>query len=238
MTNTRYGIDEESVRPWCEGITLSGEIAQVLELRLRSGQGLWCARGALLSYSSGVDWRLGLPGGAGQLVGRMMTGEGMSLVRVDAHADDQSVVIASNHPGKLATWNLDHGAIVCAPGSFIAALGDVSIDVTTARSPGAMLFGGAGLFLQRLSGTGVAVVHGAGDLVVRQLAAGEKLVVATGNVAVFSDTVDYGIRGVGGCGKMMFGGEGIFMTELTGPGWVMLQTLKRTPPQRGRGHTG
>src|SRR5690606_21002599 len=99
---------------------------------------------------------------------------------------------------------------------------------------GAMFFGGAGLFLQKLSGRGIAIVHGAGDFIEHRLDPGEKLLVSTGNLAVFSAEVRYGVRGVGGCRKVLFGGEGLFMTELTGPGWVMLQSLKKLPLQQGR----
>ena len=74
---------------------------------------------------------------------------------------------------------------------------------------------------------GKALVHGSGDFYERQLAANEELLVSTGNLAAFSAEVDYDIRGVGGCRRMVFGGEGLFMTNLRGPGRVLLQTLKR-----------
>jgi uncharacterized protein (AIM24 family) len=129
---------------------------------------------------------------------------------------------------------LRRGPIICTRGAFVAAVGEVDISVTVARSAGAALFGGAGLFLQRLSGTGVVFVHGSGDFIERQLGPGEKLLVSTGHLAVFSASVSYDIRGVGGCWKMLFGGEVLFMTELTGPGWVMLQSLKETPVRQPR----
>jgi uncharacterized protein (AIM24 family) len=113
----------------------------------------------------------------------------------------------------------------------LAALGDVDIEVTVARSAGAALFGGAGLFMQKLSGTGIVLIHGAGDFIEKQLAPGEKLLVSTGNLAVFSADVNYNVRSVGGCLKSIFGGEGLFMTEMSGPGWVMLQSLKKLPVQ-------
>jgi len=223
-------LDEEELEQYCRSIEIDGTIAQVLRLRLNKDQALWVSRGGLLAYQ-GVDWKLKVPGGAGKAVGRMLSGEGASLIRVTAHRDEAQVVVSSNQPGRLATWDLDRGPIVCTSGSFVAALGQVDIDVTMARSAGAMAFGGAGLFLQRLSGTGIAVVHGAGDFIPVELADGEKLLVSTGNLAVFSGEVGYGVRGTGGCLKAIFGGEGLFMTELTGPGWVMLQSLKKVPVQ-------
>lgn len=74
---------------------------------------------------------------------------------------------------------------------------------------------------------GLALVHGSGDFYERQMAPDEELLVSTGNLAAFSSEIDYDIRGVGGCRRMIFGGEGLFMTNLRGPGHILLQTLKR-----------
>ncbi|MEN0065010.1 MAG: AIM24 family protein [Myxococcota bacterium] len=222
-------LEKDELRQYCHSISIEGIIAQTVQIGLNQGQSLWCSKGSLLAYDPSIDWTLRIPGGASKAVGRMMSGEGITLTHVTARADGANLTLAANQPGRLATWDLDRGPIVCTAGSFVAALGDVDIDVTVARSTGAALFGGAGLFLQKLSGTGIAIVHGAGDFIERQLAPGETLLVSTGNLALFSGEVGYGIRGVGGCGKAIFGGEGIFMTELTGPGWVMMQSLKKLP---------
>jgi len=222
-------LERDELRRYCRSISIDGVIAQTVQLELDQGQTLWCSRGSLLAYDPGIDWQLKVPGGAEKAIGRMMSGEGIALTHVTARRDGAGLTLAANQPGRLATWDLDRGPIVCTSGSFVAALGQVDIDVTVARSAGAALFGGAGLFLQRLSGTGIAIVHGAGDFVEKQLAPGETLLVSTGNLALFSGEVDYGVRGVGGCTKMLFGGEGVFMTELKGPGWVMMQSLKKLP---------
>lgn len=222
-------LEREELSRYCASISIDGVIAQSVQLTLNSGQSLWCARGSLLAYSEGIDWSLKVPGGAEKAIGRMLSGEGASLTHVRSTRPNQTVILSANQSGRLVTWDLDRGPIVCTPGSFVAALGDVNIDVTVARSLGAAFFGGGGLFMQRLSGTGIVIVHGAGDFIERQLAPGEKLLVSTGNLAVFSGEVNYSVRGVGGCFKSMFGGEGLFMTEMTGPGWVMLQSLKKVP---------
>ena len=121
-------------------------------------------------------------------------------------------------------------------GAFLAAWGEeVDITVTVARRAGAAVFGGAGLFLQTISGFGTVLVHGSGDFSERQLAAGEEIFVSTGNLAAFSSGIDYDIRGVGGCRRMIFGGEGLFMTNLRGPGRVLLQTLKRNSGAKSTG---
>ena len=74
------------------------------------------------------------------------------------------------------------------------------------------------------------LVHGSGDFIDYHLKEKESILVSTGNLAAFSDSVDYDIQGIGGCRRVLFGGEGLFMTKLTGPGRVLLQSLKRTNP--------
>ncbi len=225
-------LETDALARYCDEVEISGVIAQTARFVLKRNQPMWVSRGGLLSYNDGIEWTLKIPGGAGKAVGRVLAGEGIALTHVMATRPGAEVIIGANQPGRLASWDLSRGGIICTSGSFVGAVGDVDIDVTVARSAGAAFFGGAGLFLQRLSGRGIAMVHGAGDFIERQLGPGETLLVSTGNLAVFSDSVKYGIRGVGGCRKMLFGGEGLFMTELTGPGWVMLQSLKKLPAQR------
>jgi uncharacterized protein (AIM24 family) len=123
---------------------------------------------------------------------------------------------------------LQNGPVLATRGAFLAAWGEnISIDVAVAKRTGAALFGGVGLFLQRVSGTGTVLVHAHGDFIDVQLDVGERILVSTGNVAAFSADVDYDIQGVGGVRKALFGREGLFMTRLTGAGRVLLQSLKR-----------
>lgn len=225
-------LEEAELARYCRSIKIDGVIAQTVTLDLSAGQTMWASKGSLMAHSPGIEWSLRIPGGAGKALGRMLSGEGIALTHITSTQDGARVVLTANQPGKLATWDLNKGAIVCTQGSFVGALGDVEIDVTVARSAGAAMFGGAGLFLQKLSGTGIAIVHGSGDFTEVQLQPGEKVLVSTGNLALFSESVGYGIRGVSGCRKILFGGEGLFMTELTGPGWVMLQSLKKLPAAR------
>ncbi len=209
--------------------SISGEIAQSARLDFVPGEFAWASKGTLMAYSSRMQWSLRVPGGAGGALRRSLSGEGLALTYLETKAEEQYALLAANAPGHLETWDLERdGAVTTTRGSFVAAWGeDVDITVTVARRAGAAVFGGAGLFLQTISGVGKALVHGSGDFYERQMAAGEEMLVSTGNLAAFSAEVDYDIRGVGGCRRMVFGGEGLFMTNLRGPGRVLLQTLKR-----------
>ncbi|BCX46789.1 TIGR00266 family protein [Haloferula helveola] len=207
---------------------ISGEIAQQVEIHPQQGDAFWCSRGSLMAFTDGIYWTLKVPGGVGGAVRRSLSGEGIALTRVEARKPDQKLLLASSQPGHIAVWDLADGPVVTTRGSFLAAWGeDVDISVTVARRAGAALFGGAGLFLQQVSGKGTVLIHGSGDFSEQLLAPGEEILVSTGHLAAFGGSIDYDIRGVSGCRKMLFGGEGLFMTSLRGPGRVLLQTLKR-----------
>lgn len=208
--------------------SIEGVIAQTLRLSMRAGEKVWASKGALVGIDDGIDWRLKVPGGAGGALRRGFAGEGLALTLVECSRDDAEVLLGGTQPGKIETWDLQtDGPLLATRGAFLAGVGDVDIDVTIARRAGAAFFGGAGLFLQRLSGTGRVFIHAAGDFLDRRLDRGETLTVSTGNLAAFAADLDYRIKGVGGCRKILFGGEGLFMTELEGPGRVLMQSLKR-----------
>ncbi len=206
-----------------------GEIAQHVRLNFESGDSAWASKGSLMAHSRGVQWNLRVPGGMGGAMRRSLAGEGISLTFLQTDQTDQYALLTANEPGHIITWDLaENGPVVATRGAFLAAWGsDINIDVTIARRAGAALFGGAGLFLQRVSGQGLVLIHGSGDFDECHLTEGEQMVVSTGNLAAFADQVDYDIQGVGGCSKLLFGGEGLFMTRLSGPGRVLLQSLKR-----------
>lgn len=208
--------------------TITGTIAQSVQLAFDAGESAWVSNGSLMAHSRGIGWRLRVPGGVSGAVRRSLSGEGLSLTYVEADRPDQEALLAANAPGHILAWDLADGPVLTTRGSFLAAWGEhIEITVTVARRTGAALFGGAGLFLQRVSGSGTVLVHGSGDFVDRTLEARDDILVSTGNLAAFADSVDYNIQGVGGCRQKLFGREGFFMTRLTGPGRVLLQTLKR-----------
>lgn len=208
---------------------IDGVIAQVLHLRFEAGESCWASRGSIVSLEDGLDWHLKVPGGFEGAVKRGLAGENLALTFIQARREGAQAVLSANQAGKITAWDLEEdGPVLATRGSFLAAVGEVDIGVSIARRAGAAFFGGAGFFLQKMSGRGQIFIHGAGDFMERVLGEGERMLVSNGNLAAFSQQVDYNVRSVGGCRKMLFGGEGIFMTELVGPGRVLLQSLKRT----------
>jgi uncharacterized protein (TIGR00266 family) len=212
---------------------IEGSLAQTARLTLGPGAICWASKGALMALDPDVHWTLKIPGGLSGTIRRMVSGEGLALTYIQGHRDGQQVTLSTNQPGKIMAWDLAQGPVLTTRGAFVAAFGpQINIDVAFARRPGAAFFGGAGLFLQKISGQGTVLIHGAGDFIERNLAPGESTLVSTGNLAAFADVVDYSIQSTGGLRRILFSGEGFFMTRLTGPGRILLQSLKRNRSSR------
>ena len=217
--------------------TIDGTVAQSARLVFDRSDFAWATKGAIIAYTAGLRWNVRMPGGLTGGLKRALSGEGLSLTYLESTASGgdtttgQSVILGANAPGHIHEWSLaEDGPVLTTRGAFLAAWGDeIDISVSIARRPGAALFGGAGLVLQRISGRGTVLVHGHGDFRKVSLRPGEECRVSTGNLAAFSSGVDYDIETVGSLRKTFFGKEGLFMTRLRGPGTVLLQTLK---PQR------
>jgi uncharacterized protein (AIM24 family) len=137
------------------------------------------------------------------------------------------VAFAAPYPGKIIDFDLDvyGGEVLCQKDSFLCAARGTEIEVAFTKKIGAGLFGGEGFILQRLVGDGMVFAHAGGTVVKKELAAGETLRVDTGCIVAFQPSVGYDIRFVGGFKNALFGGEGLFLATLTGPGTVLLQSL-------------
>ncbi len=209
-------------------LTIDGTVAQSAELTLDSGESVWASKGSIIAYAMGLKWDVRVPGGLGGAVRRSMSGEGISLTHIESTGDGQSLTLGANSAGHIVEWDLEtNGPVLTTRGAFLAAWGDdINITVSVARRAGAAFFGGAGLFLQRIEGRGKVLIHGRGDFRELNLVEGEVYRVSTGNVAAFSDDVDYNIESVGSLKKTLFSKEGFFLTKLTGPGTILLQTMK------------
>ena len=138
---------------------------------------------------------------------------------------NQEIVIASTFPGSIAAIDLNGRSIIAQKSAFLCAQPSVLLSAHVIKGFGAGLFGGEGFILQRLTGMGTVLIEIDGSLVERVLAPGETIKVDTGNVAAYEDTVNYQAEMVKGFKNVLFGGEGLFLTTLTGPGRVWLQTM-------------
>jgi uncharacterized protein (AIM24 family) len=158
----------------------------------------------------------------------MVTGESFFITSfLHTGSGKSHVAFAAPYPGKIIPIDLSaHGGqFIMQKDAFLCAANGIDIEVAFTKRLGTGLFGGEGFILQRLRGDGLAFCAVGGTVVEKTLAAGESLRVDTGCIAGMDTTVDYDIQMVGGFKNMLFGGEGLFLARLTGPGKVYLQTL-------------
>jgi uncharacterized protein (AIM24 family) len=159
---------------------------------------------------------------------RALTGESIFMTTFTSGGPGkQTVAFASPYPGKIVAMHLDElgGEIICQKDSFLAAAKGTEVSVAFQKRIGVALFGGEGFIMQRLRGDGIALIHAGGTLMEKVLAPGEMLKLDTGCLVALQPSVQYDIQMVGGFKNTLFGGEGMFLATLTGPGKVWLQSL-------------
>ena len=165
-------------------------------------------------------------GGLGKAIGRLLAKDKMFQNRYTCRGGKGMISFTSCRPGNIRAIEIHPGEqIICQKSAFLASTPGVNMSVYFKKSLGTGLFGGEGFIMQRLSGQGMAFVEIDGELVEYELAAGQQLVVDTGNVAGFETSVSIDIQQVPGLKNKVLGGEGFFNTLLTGPGKVWLQTM-------------
>jgi len=158
-------------------------------------------------------------------LGRMFSGDSLFIATYTASRPNQEIVLASSFPGNIAAIDVSRIPVIAQKSAFLCAQPSVSLSAHIVRGLSGGLFGGEGFVLQRLSGIGTAFIEIDGSLVERVLAPGETIKVDTGNVAAYEESVQYQAEMVKGFKNILFGGEGLFLTTLIGPGRVWLQTM-------------
>ena len=218
-----------------------GEDMQFVEIELDPGESAVAEAGSMMYKEATVQMETvfgdGSSSGQGggfmdKLLGagkRLITGESL-FTTVFSHAGSggkAKVAFAAPYPGTIVPLHLSNynGRIICQKDSFLCAARGVSIGIFFQKKVMTALFGGEGFIMQKLEGDGQVFVHAGGTILERQLAPGERLDVDTGCVVALTDTVGFDVKPVGGIKSMIFGGEGVFLATLTGPGHVWMQSL-------------
>ena len=158
-------------------------------------------------------------------IGRMFTGESLFMATYTAVRPDCIIAFASTVPGRILPVDMSRTSLICQKGAFLCAQPTVEVSTVFTKKISAGFFGGEGFILQQLKGSGMAFLEVDGDVVEKTLAPGEVMKVDTGNVFAFEPTVSYEIETIKGVKNMLFGGEGLFLTRLTGPGKIYMQTM-------------
>jgi len=205
-----------------------GDDLQLVEIQLDPGEGVRAEAGTMTYMEDGIEMQTGTGGGIFAGFKRIVTGESFFITTFLNNAQGKShVAFAAPYPGKIVAFDLDrfNGQVLCQKDSFLCAADGTEIEVAFTKKMGAGFFGGEGFILQRLTGDGMVFVHAGGTVIEKDLAPGETLRVDTGCIVAFATTVDYDIQSVGGFTNALFGGEGLFLAKMTGPGKVYLQSL-------------
>ena len=203
-----------------------GQTVPAVEMVLNKGEQVFTQSGGMFYQTEGIQMDTNARGGLGASLGRMFTGESIFMNTYTALADNVSIAFSSTVPGCVLPINLANtpGGITMQKGAFLCAQNNIELKVEFTKKLSAALFGGEGLILQRASGNGMLFIEVDGDVIQKTLQPGEVLKVDTGSVVGFDPTVKYEVETVKGLGNIFLGGEGLFLTKLTGPGNVILQS--------------
>lgn len=203
-----------------------GDTMPAVEVRFdAAGESMFTQSGGMAWMSDGITMDSNMRGGFGKSIGRMFSGESLFMATYKAEKPDAMIAFASTVAGEILPVDIGScGGLTCQKGAFLCAQESVALNVEFTKKLSAGFFGGEGFILQSITGSGMVFLEIDGNKVEKVLAPGEVIKVDTGNVVAFEKTVKYEVETVKGLKNIFFGGEGLFLTKLTGPGRVILQT--------------
>lgn len=203
------------------GDTLPAVICQLEpgEKMITEGGGMsWMSPNMLMETTSN--------GGIGSMIGRMFSGEKAFQNVYTAQGGEGMIAFASCFPGSIRAFEIAPGQeMILQKSAFLAGEVGIEMSVFFNKKLGTGFFGGEGFIMQRISGQATVFAEFDGHVVEYELAPGQQIVVDTGHLAAMTASCQMDIRSVPGVKNMLFGGEGIFNTIITGPGRVWLQTM-------------
>ena len=196
------------------------------EVTLNQGEKVFTQSGAMAWADQDVKMSTNMEGGFLKSLGRAFSGTSLMFVTHEAQRDNSKVTFSSSFPGTIKEFKVSpSNEYIAQKSAFLVADPGVNVDATVNKNFWAGLFGGEGIVMQRFSGEGSVLAEIDGSVKEIDLKDGETIKVETGHVAIFESTVKYNIESVKGFSNIFFGGQGLFLTTLTGPGKVWLQTL-------------
>lgn len=194
--------------------------------KLNKGESILSENGGMSWMSESMEMKTTTNGGIMKGIGRALAGESLFMNVYTAKEDFSEIAFSSSFPGEILEVNLLEGeSIIAQKRAFLCSENTVDIKMQFRKKLGAGFFGGEGFIMQKITGPGKVFLEIDGTVVKKELAPGEKLKVDNGYVAAMTDQVKLSIETVKGVKNIMFGGEGLFLTTLEGPGTVWLQTM-------------
>ena len=205
--------------------SIQGDTLPVVVCELDAGEKIITEGGGMAWMSPNMKMET-TGGGIGKMFGRALSGDTLFQNIYTAERTNGMISIASSFPGSIKAFEITPGnEIILQKSAFLASEAGVELSMHFRKKLGSGLFGGEGFILQKLSGNGIAFAEFDGHVVEYELEAGEQIVVDTGHLAAMTASCTMEIKSVPGVKNMLFGGEGVFNTILTGPGKVWLQTM-------------
>ena len=203
---------------------IKGDSMPVVICKLDDGETMITESGSMSWMSPNIRMET-VGGGFGKVMGRMFSGENLFQNRFTAQGDGL-IAFASSFPGEIRVVDITPGNdLIVQKRGFLASEAGVELSTYFHKRFASGLFGGEGFILQRLSGNGVAFIEIDGAAIEYELAPGQEILVDTGNLAAMSSSCTMEVRTVKGVKNVLFGGEGLFLTSVKGPGKVILQTM-------------
>ena len=203
------------------GDTLPAVICQLEpgEKMITEGGGMsWMSPNMLMETTSN--------GGIGSMIGRMFSGEKAFQNVYTAQGGEGMIAFASCFPGSIRAVQITPGnEMIFQKKSFLASEAGVTLSMHFRKKIGSGLFGGEGFIMQKVSGQGIVFAEFDGHVVEYNLQPGQQIIIDTGHLAAMDATCNMDVQAVPGMKNMLFGGEGIFNTVVTGPGRIWLQTM-------------
>ncbi|MDY3909439.1 MAG: TIGR00266 family protein [Eubacterium sp.] len=205
--------------------SIEGTPLPVVICDLEAGEKMITEKGAMSWMTPNMKMET-VGGGAGQMFGRMFSGESMFQNHYTAQGGPGQIAYASSFPGSILAFEIGPGKeIIAQKSAFLASTDGVTLSVAFQKKLGGGLFGGEGFIMQKLSGQGTAFVEIDGYVKEYELQAGESLLIDTGYLAAMDVTCTMDIQSVKGLKNKLLGGEGFFNTIVNGPGKIYLQSM-------------
>ena len=205
---------------------LEGDTLPAVICYLNPGERMLTEKGAMSWMTPNIEMSTSMEGGLGKAFGRAFSGESMFMNYYTCQSGEGMIAFASSFPGRIIPLEITQGQeIVIQKSAFLAAVPGVELSIHFNRKLGAGFFGGEGFIMQRLSGTGTAFMEIDGHVVEYDLQPGQSLLIDTGHLAAMTASVKVDVESVHGVKNVMFGGEGLFNTRVTGPGHIWIQTM-------------
>ena len=206
--------------------TIEGEPLPAVICNLEDGETMITEKGAMSWMSPNMQMETTSNGGIGKMFGRAFSGESMFVNRYTARNGNGLIAFASSFPGSIRAFNIAPGQeIIAQKSAFLASTAGVELSVFFQKRVASGFFGGEGFIMQKLSGNGVVFLEFDGYIKEYELAPGQQIIIDTGYLAAMTPTCSVEIQTVPGVKNILFGGEGLFNTVVTGPGKIYLQSM-------------